>query len=379
MKLIHLSDLHLGKRVGEFSMMEDQTYILKQILRILEEEAPDAVLIAGDVYDKSVPSAEAVELFDEFLVQLAARSLRVFIISGNHDSPERLAFGGRLIDRSGIHLCPVYSGEIRPVTLEDGYGPVDIFMLPFVKPAHVRRFFPGEEIASYTDALHIAVAAMPVDPTHRSVLVTHQFVTGALRSESEDVSVGGADNVDAAVFAPFDYVALGHLHRPQNVDGPRIRYCGTPLKYSFSEAKDEKSVTVVELGAKGELTVRTLPLYPLRDMAELRGTYAELTLRSFYEGTSWREDYVHITLTDEEDVPDAVNKLRVIYRNLMKLDYDNRRTRHSAEIDGVRDVERKSPLELFSEFYELQNGAKPSCEQEGLLRELIEKIWEDEK
>ncbi len=379
MKLIHLSDLHLGKRVNEFSMVEDQRYILKRILAVLDAERPDAVLIAGDVYDKSVPSTEAVALFDDFLEELAARKLQVFIISGNHDSAERMSFGSRLMDPSGIHLCRVYDGTARSFSLSDENGVVDIYMLPFLKPVHVRRFFPEAEISSYTDALRIAIQAMEPDPEHRNVLLTHQFVTGALRSESEEISVGGADNVDASVFAPFDYVALGHIHRPQNVESPRIRYCGTPLKYSFSEARDQKSVTVVELGGKGELSVRTVPLHPRRDLVELRGTYAELTLRSFYEGTSYREDYVRITLTDEEDVPDAFAKLRIIYRNLMKLDYDNRRTRHQAELGSVEDVERKTPLELFSEFYELQNGSAPTEEQTDFLRELIEKIWEGEK
>ena len=379
MKLIHLSDLHLGKRVNEYSMLEDQRYILREILQILEAERPDAVLIAGDVYDKSVPSAEAVELFDEFLVRLAQRKLQVFIISGNHDSPERLAFGGRLMDRSGIHLCPVYDGDIRPIRLKDEIGPVDFFMLPFVKPAHVRRFFPQEEIASYTDALRVAVDALPREPEHRSVLITHQFVTGALRSDSEEVSVGGADNVDASVFEGFDYVALGHIHRPQNVAGARVRYCGTPLKYSFSEAGDVKSVTVAELGRKGELSVRTVPLHPLREMRELRGSYEELTLLHFYKDTGLQEDYVHITLTDEEDIPEALSKLRLIYHNLMKLDYDNLRTRHAAQFGAAEETDRKSPLELFSDLYALQYGVRPSQEQEGLLQDLIEKIWEEDR
>ena len=230
MKLIHLSDLHLGKRVNEFSMLEDQAYILQEILEIIDDEAPDAVLVAGDVYDKSIPPAEAVELFDDFLVRLARRKLPVFIISGNHDSPERLAFAGRLIDASGIHLSPVYHGCVEPLTLCDEHGEVDIFMLPFVKPANVRRFFPDEAIDSYTDALRVAIGRMPVDPARRSVLVTHQFVTGAARCESEELSVGGSDNVDSSVFDAFDYVALGHLHGPQNVAEERVRYCGTPLK-----------------------------------------------------------------------------------------------------------------------------------------------------
>ncbi len=378
MKLIHLSDLHLGKRVNEFSMLEDQAYILLKILSIIDDERPDAVLIAGDVYDKSVPSAEAVELFDDFLVRLAERKLQVFVISGNHDSPERLAFGGRLMDASGVHLAPVYNGHVEPITLTDSFGPVKLFMLPFVKPGHVRRFFPEEKIESYTDALSVAVGDMKLNTGERNVLIAHQFVTGAERSDSEEASVGGLDNVDAAVFDGFDYVALGHIHGPQNIDSERVRYCGTPLKYSFSEASHQKSVTVAELGGKGALSVRTVPLIPKRDMVELRGSYEELMRKSFYEGTTYPEDYVHITLTDEEDVPEAMARLRVVYRNLMKLSYDNTRTRCLAQIDAAENTERKTPLELFAEFYEKQNGAALGGEQEALLKTLIETIWEEE-
>lgn len=377
MKLIHLSDLHLGKRVSEFSMLEDQRYILEEILRIIDGERPDAVLIAGDIYDKPVPPAEAVGLFDDFLVRLARRETQVFIISGNHDSPERIAFGARLMDRSGIHLSPVYDGHVEPVALEDEHGTVNIYMLPFLKPAHVRRFFPEEEIDSYTDALRTAVRAMEIDPAARNVLVTHQFVTGAARCDSEDISVGGTDNVDVTAFDGFDYVALGHIHNPQQVVRETVRYCGTPLKYSFSEAGHEKSVTVAELGEKGDISIRTAPLIPLRDMKELRGSYEDLTRRSFYENTTWREDYTHITLTDEEDIPDAVGKLRVIYRNLMKLDYDNRRTRSGGEILGSGQVEKKSPLELFSELYEKQNNQPMTEEQRAFAAGLIRTIWED--
>lgn len=379
MKFIHLSDFHLGKRVNGFPMLEDQRAILTQIIGVVEAEQPQGVLIAGDVYDKPIPPVEAVELFDEFLVELARRRVQVFVISGNHDSPERLAFGGRLLDPAGIHLSPVYNGRVTPVTLEDEYGMVRVWLLPFVKPAHVRRFFPEAEIESYTDALRTAVEQMEMDPSQRNVLVTHQFVTGAAVSESEELSVGGTDNVDASVFDGFDYVALGHIHGPQNIGSQGLRYCGTPLKYSFSEARHIKSVTVAELEEKGKLTVRTIPLAPVHDMAELRGTYDELTAKAFYEHTTYREDYVHITLTDEEDIVDAIGKLRVIYRNLMKLDYDNQRTRSSAEVGAVENLEAKSPLELFGEFYEKQNGSPLSQEQESFLRELIEQAWEDEK
>ena len=376
MKLIHLSDLHLGKRVNEFSMLEDQRYILTECLNIIDTEKPDAVVIAGDVYDKAVPPTEAVRLFDDFLCSLAARHLQVFVISGNHDSPERIAFASRLLNASGVHMSPVYSGEIRPIILEDRYGPVCFYMLPFIKPTHVRRFFPEEEITSYTDAARVAVGSMGVDPTMRNVLVTHQFVTGAERSESEEVSVGGADNVDACVFEPFDYVALGHLHGPQDIGSPRIRYCGTPLKYSFSEAGHVKSVTVVELREKGTLLVRTVPLTPKHDMRELRGTYRALATRSSYLGTA-TDDYLRITLTDEEEIPEAMNRLRVIYPNLMRLDYDNQRTRSRNTVGSAENVERKSPMELFEELYRKQNGAGLSEDQAAYSAALIEEIWEE--
>ena len=378
MKLIHTSDLHLGKRVYEYSMLEDQEFILKRIINIVDSEKPDGVIIAGDIYDKSIPSAEAVQLFDDFLVQLAKRRLEVFVISGNHDSPERIAFGARLMDMSGIHMSPVYDGAVSPFTLTDAYGPVKVFMLPFLKPPQVRRFY-GEGISSYTDAVKAAISGMTIDPTERNVLITHQFVTGALRSESEEISVGGTDNVDAYVFEPFDYVALGHIHSPQNCGSEKIRYCGTPLKYSFSEAKDQKSLTVVELQEKGSVSCRTIPLTPKRELVELKGSYEELTLRAFYENSTWQEDYTHITLTDEEDIPDAIGKLRTVYHRLMKLDYDNRRTRPNQEISGAEAVEAKTPFELFAEFYEMQNNQPMSDEQSDYMKELISATWEEEQ
>lgn len=378
MKLIHLSDLHLGKRVNEYSMLEDQEYILIKILQIIDEEKPDGVIIAGDIYDKTVPPAEAVSLFDDFLFKLAERKLQVFVISGNHDSPERIAFGSRIMDAGGIHMSPVYDGRIRPMILKDVYGEVCIYMLPFIKPAHVRRFHEDMEIQSYTDAVRCAIGDMEVDTAKRNVLVTHQFVTGASRSESEELSVGGTDNVDAEVFKAFDYTALGHIHSPQNCGTRTIRYCGTPLKYSFSEARDQKSVTIVELLEKGSVSVRTVPLIPRHDLVELKGSYDELTLRSFYEHSSWQEDYTHITLTDEEDIPDAIGKLRTVYHHLMKLDYDNTRTRSNTRILGDTEVETKSPYALFADFYELQNNQPMNDDQAAYMRELIAKTWEEE-
>ena len=378
MKFIHLSDLHLGKRVNEYSMLEDQEYILTKIINIIDDEKPDGVLIAGDVYDKSVPSAEAVGLLDDFLTRLAKRKLQVFIISGNHDSPERMAFGSRLMDKSGIHISKVYDGDVTPYEMSDEYGKVFVYLLPFIKPAHIRIRF-DEEIDSYTDALRVAISNMKVDNTERNLLVSHQFVTGAVRSESEDISVGGLDNVDVSVFEDFDYVALGHIHSPQNCSSEKVRYCGTPLKYSFSETHDKKSVTVIELGAKGDLTVRTVLLAAKRDMVEIKGTYKDIVSKSFYENTTYQEDYIHITLTDEEDIVDAIGKLRTIYHNLMKLDYDNNRTRTVSQIYGAVDAEIRSPLDLFADFYELQNNQPMSEEQTEFMNNLIEKVWGDEE
>lgn len=376
MKFLHLADLHLGKRVNGFSMLEDQAHILRQILAILDDEQPDGVLIAGDVYDKSVPSVEAVGLLDGFLTELRARGVPVLLISGNHDSPERLAFGGRVMDSCGIHISPVYDGALAPVTLHDEFGPVHVWLLPFVKPAHVRRWFPDADIESYTDAMAEAVAHMDIDTAARNVLVTHQFVTGGTRSGSEELSVGGTDNVDSGVFAPFDYVALGHLHGAQHIGRETIRYAGSPLKYSFSEARQHKSVTVVTLGEKGDVQVRTVALTPLRELREIRGSYDELTARSFYEHTTYRSDYLHLILTDEQDVFDAMSRLRTIYPYLMTLDYDNARTRAAGGMSVPAETERRTPLELFEALYQRQNHQPMSEVQREYIAQLMEQIME---
>ena len=282
------------------------------------------------------------------------------------------------IVEKGLNNVKDNGGKIVPFSMQDEYGTVDVYMLPFIKPAHVRRFC-DDEITTYTDAINSVISKLSINHVNRNILVTHQFVTGSSRSESEEISVGGSDNVDAYVFEPFDYVALGHVHSPQNCGSEHIRYCGTPLKYSFSEANDQKSVTVVEFLEKGNVSYKTVDLIPLHDLVELKGTYEELTLKAFYENTTWQEDYTHITLTDEEDIPDAIGKLRTVYHRLMKLDYDNKRTRSSMEIRGATDVESKSPLELFSDFYELQNNQPMNPEQFEYMKSLIEKTWEGEQ
>lgn len=380
MKLMHLSDLHLGKRLNEFSLLEDQSFILQQLVELVRSEQPDCVLLAGDIYDKPVPPAEAVTLFDDFLNKLAQLTT-VCVTSGNHDSAERLAFGAQLMREGGVHFCGLYTGEPQCVTLQDAYGSVHIYLLPFLKPAHVRHCLPpteAEQVTTYHEALRCAVERLHINAAERNVLVAHQFVTGAQTAGSEAVNVGGVDNIGAEVFAAFDYTALGHIHRAQNVGSERVRYSGTPLKYSFAEWQQEKSVTLVELGEKGSVSVTALPQAPLRDLRKLRGSYEELMSRDFYDelpkdSDGLLRDFYHLTLTDEEDVPDAVQKLRSVYKNLLQLEYDNKRTRTDNAIEGAERVVEKSPLELMEEFYQLQNNQALSEKQRAYLQGLLEK------
>lgn len=378
---MHLADLHLGKRVNGFSMMEDQEYILNRILEIMEEEQPDGLLIAGDVYDKTIPPAEAVRRMDDFLTAVAAKHIPVFLISGNHDSAERVAFGHQLMQGSGIWISPVYDGTIRHHTLEDRWGEVNIYLIPFLRPSVVRSFFPDVEIEDYTDALRTIIEDLQVDTSRRNVVLAHQFVTaaGALPEtcDSEQLSVGGLDRVDGSVFSPFDYTALGHLHGPQRVGSETIRYAGSPLKYSFSEIHQKKSVTVVELRAKGETEIRQIPLQPRREMIELRGTFEEILEEARKKGEP-QTDYYHMILTDETDVVDALSRLREYYPNIMLLDYDNRRTRSQKEVEQLNRVEERTPGELFAALYEQQNGQEMDSDRKEYLDGLIREIWEEQ-
>ena len=378
---MHLADLHLGKRVNGFSMMEDQEYILNRILEIMEEEQPDGLLIAGDVYDKTIPPAEAVRRMDDFLTAVAAKHVPVFLISGNHDSAERVAFGHQLMQGSGIWISPVYDGTIRHHTLEDRWGEVNIYLIPFLRPSVVRSFFPDVEIEDYTDALRTIIEDLQVDTSRRNVVLAHQFVTaaGALPEtcDSEQLSVGGLDRVDGSVFSPFDYTALGHLHGPQRVGRETIRYAGSPLKYSVSELHQKKSVTVAELRAKGETEIRQIPLQPRREMIELRGTFEEILEEARKKGEP-QTDYYHMILTDETDVVDALSRLREYYPNIMLLDYDNRRTRSQKEVEQLDRVEERTPGELFAALYEQQNGQEMDSDRKEYLDGLIREIWEEQ-
>ncbi len=394
MKFIHTADLHIGKSICEHSMLDEQRHILASILEVVRGEKPDALLVAGDVYDKSVPSAEAVAVLDDFLVRLSETGTKVFVLSGNHDSAERIAFGGRLMEDRGVHMSLVYSGEFAPVTLQDEFGEVDVWMLPFVRPATVRACLGSDEerdqVTDYTSAMRMAIAQMHFTPGRRNVLLAHQFVTGAERSDSEE-NVGGLDNVDASVFDGFDYVALGHIHKPQNVakdaaGNARVRYSGTPLKYSLSEAGHKKSLTMVELAGKSAdglagIEVREVPLTPKHDVREIKGTFAELVSPEFQrrqlaEGLEL-DDFVYVKLTDENDVPDAVLKLRGIYPNLMMLDYDNERTRNQHITVGDGKVEQKTPMELFGEFFSDMTKRELNEEESEFVQDIIDGIWEE--
>ena len=377
MKFMHLSDLHIGKRLNEFSLLEDQAHILDKILETAKNESVDAVIIAGDIYDRSVPSVEGVRLFDRFITALSEMGIYVFIISGNHDSPERLAFGSGLMAASRVFISPVYEGDIEPVKLSDEFGDIFVYLLPFVKPAQVRHYFPDEKIESYTQMMEFIVSRMDIDKSKRNILVTHQYAAGAEKSDSEEtLTAGGTESIDFGVFSDFDYTALGHIHKAQFIGGKSVRYCGTPLKYSFNEEYQEKTLTILELSEKGRISFTEIPLQPLRDMRTIKGTYEELTALSFYGNTN-TDDYIRAILTDEDDVVNAMARLRTIYPNLMTMSYENSRTKADFQINDNYVYEDKSPMEHFSDFFEMVNGSKMSEKQRKFTAELIEKIAEE--
>ena len=378
MKFFHLADLHLGKRVNGFPMIEDQKIILDQILELADTEHPDAVVIAGDVYDKSIPSVEAVNLMDDFLVELVRRKLQVFVISGNHDSAERVSYGGRVMEQSGIHISPRISG-CGPIRLDDQYGPLYIYLIPYIHPSVVREAYPEEKVTDWTQAMEVLIRNAHVDPAARNIAVAHQYVTASgVRPEecdSEQKHIGGLDNVDYSVFDAFDYVALGHLHGPQRIGRDTVRYAGSPLKYSFSEEKHKKSVTLVEIKEKGQVEYRQLPLVPARDFKTLRGTFSEVMSPGFTALLS-AEDYYRIILTDEQDVDQALARLRkYFYKNLMDLEYDNTRTRTQSDIDAGEEALEKEPIEVLQELFLKQNGTAMNDFQTQTAARLIEEIW----
>lgn len=377
MKFFHLGDLHLGKRVNGFPMLEDQKFILGEILEAADTEHPEAVVIAGDVYDKPVPPVEAVRLLDWFLSRLSSRGIEVLMVSGNHDSPERLGFLSGMVGMSGIHIGTVYREDCS-FTISGEDGDTVFYMLPFVKPAQMKRLYPEDGIETYTDAVSAATSRMDLDPDKTNILVAHQCAVGGEGCDSEEISIGGSDNVGLQVFEGFDYVALGHLHRPQDIIPGKVRYAGTPLKYSFSEAGDRKSLTVVEVHGKS-IRTGTLPLRPLRDMAEISGDFDTLSSPEFYlgEGNRLRSCYLHITLTDKGDVLDAVSRLRAIYPYLMKLDYGQISFAAGAAAPVM--AQGKNMDEMFLDFFVTQNGGPVDEEQAAYMEQLIRSVAENSR
>jgi exonuclease SbcD len=349
---------------------------MQKIVLFAKDKKPDAVLIAGDVYDKATPTVEAVQLLDRFLVWLNDLNIAVFMISGNHDSVERMAFGAGLLKHSHVHIAQSYRGHITPVSLSDEHGILNVWMLPYLKPALVRREWGKQDIATYNEALATALSNIIIDSSERNILVAHQFVTGAETSESEEIYIGGSENVDGSLFDAFDYVALGHLHRPQQIGRETLRYCGTPLKYSFSEVNDQKSVTVVDMGGKGEVAISELPLEPAHGMRVIRGAYDELMSHSHYRGTN-TDDYVRIILTDEHEEPDARRKLEMIYKNLMCIEYDNKRTQSASSFTTAASSDKKSPTQYFGDFFAMQNGQPMDGEQTAYVADLFNQIFEE--
>lgn len=378
MKFFHLSDLHIGKQLHLYSLKEEQKAVLNEIIQYAEKEKPQAIVIAGDVYDKSVPSAEAVAVFDEFIRNLSELSLKIFVISGNHDSPERLEFAGSLLEKQGLYIAglpPVKETDrIKKVVLCDEEGEVCFWLLPFLKPSYVRGIFPEKENLSYTEAVKMLLEREEMDLSVRNVLVTHQFFTASgkepFRSDSETVYVGGAGNVDVSAVQNFDYVAMGHIHKAQYVGEERFRYCGTPLKYSAGESGDTKTLTAVTLGKKGEgIKIETLPLQPMRDVQQLKGRFEELIRL----GT---EDYVSLTLTDEKMPYQPREQLEKVFPNILELKVENTRT--NREISGfLKEAEQAEPCVLFENFYEEIHGISMTEEERQLVREILEKVQED--
>ena len=376
MRFLHLADLHIGKRVNGFSMIEDQKFVFEQVYNVIENEKIDGIIMAGDIYDKPVPSAEAVKLFDEMLTRLVSINLPIFVISGNHDSAERIGFGSDILSAAKVYMSRVYNGNLQKIELEDDYGKINVYLLPFIKPATVKNIYKEAEIKDYDDALEYVLSQEKIDETKRNVIVSHQFVTGAMRSESEEVSVGGLDNVSVENYEAFDYVALGHIHRAQQMGRESARYAGTLLKYSFSEEKHNKSMTIVDLKEKGHIEIKEIPVKPLHDLKTIKGKFSKITSEEFYKELK-KEDYYRAVLTDEDDILNAIGKLKSIYPNLMSMEYDNTRTRSYSVVDNVETGEAKSPLDYFEEFFEKQNGRKMSEKQRNYLLEILGEAREE--
>lgn len=381
MKIMHLSDLHLGKSILEQSLIDDQKYILDQICNIVIEKKVDVVLIAGDVYDKHIPNVEAVRLFSSFLAYLYENDVKVFIIAGNHDSKDRLSFGNELFVDNGVYIEGIFNGELKYVELKDEWGKINIYMLPFVKPIDVKSYYSNEEISSYHDAIATIINNTVIDKEERNIILVHQFVTATdvevLRSDSETLSLGGIDNVDVSIFDDFDYVAMGHVHRGQKLLRDTVRYAGSPLKYSFSEVNHNKSVVVIDLKEKGNIGIELVALVPIRDMRIIKGNLENLIDLEVVSSAN-KDDYINAIITDEDYVVDAIGKLRNVYKNVLKLEYHNKRTAINDNNFESKNIEKKSELDLFSEFYERQNNILLDDDRLDIVKSIIKECLDKE-
>ena len=372
MKLLHLGDLHLGKSLGDFDLIEDQNYILDRILDLIDERNIDAVLIAGDVYDKSVPSEAATGLLDSFLNRLAERKVRTFLISGNHDSDDRLNYGSTLFKRSRIFISAIYNGRLDRHVINDGSTEVNIYLLPFVKASQVRHFFPDERIENYEDAVRVIIEHADIDPGKRNIIVAHQYVAGRgedpVPGGSESIgtqSAGTVEKIGYGVFDSFDYAALGHIHSPQRVGRDTVRYSGSPLKYSLSEAHNNKSVPIITVNGNEDIDIELVPLKPLRDLRHIRGKMKDLLEKT---NITAPEDFIYVTLTDEEMINDAMGIFRQVYPNTLKIDYDNSHTKAIEQVDISRIAQNRSFEELIGDFYRLMYGCDISDEEMEMMR-----------
>lgn len=380
MKILHLADLHLGKILQEQSLIEDQEYMLKEIINIIKVEKVQVLLISGDVYDRSVPPTEAVNLLDNFLkILIKDLKIKVFIISGNHDSKDRLGFGNKIFEDEGLYIESKYNGRLKKVRLEDEYGPLNIYMLPFIKPVEVKKFFEDDLENNYDLAINKIIEKEEIDKSERNIIMVHQFVTAGNvkpeRTESEVLSLGGIENVDVSNFKSFDYVAIGHVHRPQKIGRDTARYAGTILKYSFSEINHNKSIPIIDIKEKGNITINLLPLKPLRDMREIKGPIEELIKEENYKEGNL-EDYIKAIITNEEPVYDAIGKIKKIYPNTLKLEIQNSKTINSNTEQNINleEVKKKSELELFSDFYKLQNNLDLNEKQKEIVKNIISEV-----
>lgn len=358
MKILHLADLHLGKRVNEMSMIEDQKYILDQIIMLVKEEGVQIVLLCGDIYDKSIPTIEAIHLLDEFLDKLSQMEVKVLMISGNHDSIDRLSFGKSLFKRSNLYIASQFQDEIEKLTIKEGEITINFYMLPFVKPAYISHKFELQT-ESYEECFRYLIGHTKINEDETNILLTHQFITANKTdpqlSDSETSSLGGIDNIDFHVFDPFDYVALGHIHKPQAMGRDMVRYAGSILKYSFSEIHMDKKAVILTINENKDIKLSFHPLKPLRDMREIECSLEELMKKECEIGNT--QDYMHVILTDEEQILDAIGKVRTVYPNVMQISFKNRR--HMKQLESIQikedQISDQSPMELFEQFYKMQN------------------------